>query len=322
MQVDNSNNMTGVNNITPDGLVDGRDIAADGALLDTAEQTANKGVANGYAGLDGSGKISSSQLPTNMMEFEGDWNASTNTPTLANTDTDKKGTVYRVTVAGTVDFGAGNVTFAVGDWCYNNGSEWGQSDEQTISDTDALPEGSTNLYYTESRVSANTDVAANTTHRTSDGSDHTFIDQDVTIGSSPIFDASNFTGLPTTPQSFAFTRNNQRYVDTNDDEYQTVASPMYPGSDALGIPTTIEANCWNDGGTSISVRIIDLTNGDEVTPVVIAEATGITTSDEFNIEDLGSLSNIPTGSILLGVQLLLTGGGMGDDAAISSLTIK
>jgi hypothetical protein len=183
------------NNITPNGLVDGRDIAADGALLDTAEQTANKGAVNGYASLDGSGKIPSSQLPTNMMEYEGDWNASTNTPTLANTDTDKKGTVYRVNVAGTVDFGAGNITFAVGDWCYNNGSTWERSDEQTIPDTDALPEGSTNLYYTEARVSANVDVAANTTHRTSDGSDHTFIDQDVTSGSSPTFNGSNFTNL-------------------------------------------------------------------------------------------------------------------------------
>ena len=32
-------------------------------------------------------------------------------------------------------------------------------------DTDELPEGVVNLYYTEARVSANTDVAANTTHR-------------------------------------------------------------------------------------------------------------------------------------------------------------
>lgn len=31
----------------------------------------------------------------------------------------------------------------------------------------------------DTEVSNNTDVAANTTHRTSDGSDHTFIDQSV-----------------------------------------------------------------------------------------------------------------------------------------------
>jgi len=39
------------------------------------------------------------------------------------------------------------------------------------------------------------DVVLNNTHRTSDGADHTFIDQDVTIGSSPTFDAANITGI-------------------------------------------------------------------------------------------------------------------------------
>lgn len=60
--------------------------------------------------------------------------------------------------------------------------------------TSDLPEG-TNLYYTESRVNANTNVAANTTHRTSDGSDHTFIDQSVISGASPTLDGTNFTGI-------------------------------------------------------------------------------------------------------------------------------
>lgn len=48
----------------------------------------------------------------------------------------------------------------------------------------------------DTEVSNNTDVAANTTHRSSDGTDHTYIDQDVTSGSSPTFDGSNFTGIP------------------------------------------------------------------------------------------------------------------------------
>jgi hypothetical protein len=39
------------------------------------------------------------------------------------------------------------------------------------------------------------DIAANTTHRTSDGSDHTFIDQSVVSGASPTFDGNNFTGV-------------------------------------------------------------------------------------------------------------------------------
>lgn len=39
----------------------------------------------------------------------------------------------------------------------------------------------------DTEVSNNTDVAANTTHRTSNGTDHTFIDQDVTTTASPTF---------------------------------------------------------------------------------------------------------------------------------------
>lgn len=46
-------------------------------------------------------------------------------------------------------------------------------------------------------VTSNTEVAANTVHRGSDGSDHTFIDQSVVSGASPTFDGANFTGIPT-----------------------------------------------------------------------------------------------------------------------------
>jgi len=39
-------------------------------------------------------------------------------------------------------------------------------------------------------------VALNTTHRTDTGTDHTYIDQDVTSGASPTFTGTNFTGIP------------------------------------------------------------------------------------------------------------------------------
>jgi hypothetical protein len=42
-------------------------------------------------------------------------------------------------------------------------------------------------------ISNNTEVTANTTHRGSDGSDHTFIDQSVISGASPTFYTANFT---------------------------------------------------------------------------------------------------------------------------------
>ena len=52
----------------------------------------------------------------------GEWNASTNTPTLANTDTNVKGVWRKVSVAGSHDFGAGSITFGVGDIVDNDGS--------------------------------------------------------------------------------------------------------------------------------------------------------------------------------------------------------
>ena len=56
--------------------------------------------------------------------FLGDWNASTNTPTLSNSDTGLTGFEYKVSVAGSHDFGAGSITFGVGDIIANNGSIW------------------------------------------------------------------------------------------------------------------------------------------------------------------------------------------------------
>jgi Phage tail repeat like len=55
--------------------------------------------------------------------YKGTWDASTNTPTLAN-GTGTTGNWYRCVVAGTVNFGAGNITFAVGDDVSYNGTVW------------------------------------------------------------------------------------------------------------------------------------------------------------------------------------------------------
>ena len=90
------------------------------------EQTANKGVANGYASLDGGGKIPAAQLPSSVMEYKGTWDASTNSPLLTDGVGDN-GDVYRVSVAGTQNLGSGNITFAAGDWIIYNGTIWEKS---------------------------------------------------------------------------------------------------------------------------------------------------------------------------------------------------
>jgi hypothetical protein len=95
--------------------------------VDNRQLTSEKGNANGYASLDGGGKVPVGQLPATLMTYEGTWDASTNTPTLTN-GTGDAGMVYIVNGAGTVNFGAGNITFAIGDWVIYNGTIWQKSD--------------------------------------------------------------------------------------------------------------------------------------------------------------------------------------------------
>jgi hypothetical protein len=80
-------------------------------------------VSLGIPQLDVNGKILVSQLPNSVMEYQGTWNAATNTPTLVN-GTGNQGDVYLCNVAGTVNFGAGPIAFVVGDQVIYSGSIW------------------------------------------------------------------------------------------------------------------------------------------------------------------------------------------------------
>jgi hypothetical protein len=80
---------------------------------------------NGICGLDGTGKVALAQLPASIvggMNYQGTWNASTNSPTLVN-GTGTKGYYYKVSVAGntTID---GNNNWSVGDIIAFDGTTW------------------------------------------------------------------------------------------------------------------------------------------------------------------------------------------------------
>jgi hypothetical protein len=77
---------------------------------------------------DVAGKIPLSVLPTGSTVYQGTWNASTNAPTLSNSSIEASGHFYIVSVAGTVNFGAGNISFDIGDWVISNGTVWGKVD--------------------------------------------------------------------------------------------------------------------------------------------------------------------------------------------------
>lgn len=84
--------------------------------------TSEKGVVNGVATLDSSGRVPFSQLPESAMELKGEWNASTNTPTLAD-GVGTNGDFYICSTPGTVTFGTGNtVSFLQNDRVIYDGS--------------------------------------------------------------------------------------------------------------------------------------------------------------------------------------------------------
>jgi hypothetical protein len=74
--------------------------------------------------INGSGVIAANI--TGAIVFQGGWSAATNTPTLSNVSSayNTNGFEFVTTAAGTVNFGAGNVTFAVGDNVIYDGTKW------------------------------------------------------------------------------------------------------------------------------------------------------------------------------------------------------
>jgi len=88
------------------------------------------GLANGVATLDGTGKVPLSQLPTIASSYKGTWNATTNTPTIAD-GVGTAGDYYLVSVAGTQNLGSGSITFAVGNTVIYEGSIWQKSGGST-----------------------------------------------------------------------------------------------------------------------------------------------------------------------------------------------
>jgi len=151
---------------------DGYLSSTDWTTFNNKQSTSEKGQANGYAPLNSSTKVDVQYLPDALVGaviYKGTWNAGTNIPTLPAPAPANQGFYYVVSAPGTYL----GITYGVGDWAISNGTAWEKVDNtQSVTSVNGLTgavslttsninEG-TNLYYTEARVSANTDVAANT----------------------------------------------------------------------------------------------------------------------------------------------------------------
>jgi len=116
----------------------------------TASQISDAGDPNGVATLDSNGQVPLSQIPAlGDLNYQGTWNASTNTPTLTSS-VGTKGYYYVVSVAGTTNLN-GITDWQIADWAVFNGSVW-----QKIDNTDAVT--SVNGY-TGTVVLTNTDIS-------------------------------------------------------------------------------------------------------------------------------------------------------------------
>lgn len=100
-------------------------------LQSSKQDISEKGQANGYAPLDSGAKIPIANLPDSVVgqvEYQGTWNASTDTPSLP-AATGVKGHYYVVATAGTYE----TISYAIGDWVISNGTSW-----EKVDNTDAV----------------------------------------------------------------------------------------------------------------------------------------------------------------------------------------
>jgi hypothetical protein len=124
------------------------------------------------------------------VTYKGTWNATTNTPTLANSDLNKVGFLYHVTTGGSVDFGAGSISFVAGDRVVNNGTTW---DKWDMTDAVASVNGQTGVVVVTksdvglSNVDNTSDATKNAasvilTNKTIDGSNNTISNVNISSG--------------------------------------------------------------------------------------------------------------------------------------------
>lgn len=94
------------------------------------EDSANKGVANGYCPLDATAKVDEAYLPASIvgqLYYKGTWDASSNTPSISDA-TGEVGWFYYVSAGGTQDLGSGSIVFNAGDSVIHDGTIWEKID--------------------------------------------------------------------------------------------------------------------------------------------------------------------------------------------------
>ena len=230
--------------------------------------TSEKAQPLGVATLDAGGKVPTSQIPMQGdLNYQGTWNASTNTPTLTSS-VGTKGYYYVVDVAGSTNLN-GITDWNIGDWAIFNGSVW-----QKVDNTDAVTsvngqvgtvvltttninEG-TNLYYTDVRARASNSAGTGISYDSATG---------VITNSAPDQIVS-ITGAGTSVVTGTYPNFTVTSTDSTLGTVTSVAATAGTGISVTGSPITTS-------GT------LNITNTAPDQTVVLTAGTGISTSGTY-----------------------------------------
>ena len=244
--------------ITTGVATDKMNITIDGTVVQLKSE---KGQTNGYASLDGNGKVPASQLPSSVFEYKGSWNGATNSPTLAD-GTGDAGDAYRVATGGTQNLGSGNITFTVGDLVIYDGAVWqrvdgddavdsvnGQTGIVVLDADDISDSGTTNKWDQTVVLTDGTGISATGTYpnftitNTDLGSSQTFFKTlGVDNGSAVVADANNDTmSFTSTDSSVSISGNGTNTID-------------------ITVGASVNTNIYNTNGTLSGARTVTQNN--------------------------------------------------------------
>jgi hypothetical protein len=195
--------------------------------------TKDAGAANGVATLDAGGKVPVSELPAAVLgalNYQGTWDASTNTPTLTSS-VGTKGYYYVVSVAGNTNLN-GITDWLVGDWAVYNGTVW-----QKVDNTDAGGD-----------VVGPASATDNAITRFDQTTGKLIQNSTVTLDDNGNIINANSLGLDTTPATVPTTVGTMSWDDG--DGVPTVA--LKGGNVNLQVGTQQYARVYNDSGTTLT----------------------------------------------------------------------
>lgn len=242
------------------------------------------------------------------LVYKGTWNASTNTPSLAD-GAGTAGWLYIVSVAGTQNLGSGSLTFAAGDWAIYNGTVWekvANTDSVTsvngftgavVLTTTNVAEGS-NLYFTNARAIASTLTGYTSGSGTISSADTVLsaiqklngniVAATITIGTTAISlngTSTTLAGLSSvTSTSFVGALTGNASTATALQTARTINGTSFDGSANITITadagtltgTTLNGTVVNSSLTSVSTITSGTWNGSQITNAYIASGLDAT----------------------------------------------